>query len=266
MEQTYLAANRGWNTHQRKDGCDTCFIIHPLEKRIKLIPRWPTNVFFNVTTPTENTSEFNYLYGPNGIVRDGNGNAFFQTNQNWQQVLEFEASIAMRHILTFSPYPHFVHQANLFEYSPGRSLLYDWSKAVLAEHDKYFAVPIISQDWYELTDTLEGRTAFFEALKADAVRGIWDRVNNTIAIESDINTTVYVTGAILPGAETWLYGGQQVSKKVFTSGETLSATKTVPSTNVAPTLTGISGKNNTETEKVSFQVAASDTNADLLSF
>jgi len=263
---TYLAANRGWNTHERTDGCDSCFLIHPLEKRIKLVPRWPTNVFFNVTTPTENTSEFNYLYGPNGIVRDGNGNAFFQTNQSWQQVLDFEASIALRHILSFSPYPHFVHQANLFEYTAGRSLLYDWSEAVLAEHDKYFAVPIISQDWFELTSTLDGRTKFFEALKADAIRGVWDRVNNTIAIESDVNTTLYLTGLTVPATDSWVYGNQLVTQMQINAGQTVTAQKAQPSNNSAPSLAGLSSQNNIATETVSFSASATDANNDLLSF
>ncbi len=262
----YLAANRGWNTHTRTDGCDTCLIPHPLNSSIKLIPRWPTNIFYNTTTPTENASEFNYLYGPNGIIKDGNGNPFFSSNQSWQQVLAFESEIAMRHVLSFSPYPHFFHQNNLKEYAPGRNLIYDWSEAVLTEYSKYFNTPIISQDWEGMTTTMSRRTSFFEALQANAISGTWNRVDNTISISTSKNATVFVTGADLASGGKWTYGADKVSRKWLTSGQTISGVVAKPVANRAPTLSSIANQSGLEGTATSIEVSFNDADKDFLGF
>ena len=220
----YLAANRGWNTHVAE--CDSCLITHPLNANIKLIPRWPTNIFFNTTTPAENTSEFNYLYGPNGIVKDGNGNAFFATNQTWSQILDFEADIALRHILSSSPYPHYVHQNNLREYQNGRSLIYDLSEAIFAEYSQYFSLPLISQDWNALTSTLESRTSFFNA----GASGVINKTDNSVTITSENGGTVYVTGAQFTNVPTFNYGSKTVSQVELGKGQSISNGSGGPST------------------------------------
>ena len=220
----YLAANRGWNTHVAE--CDSCLITHPLNSNIKLVPRWPTNVFFNTTTPAENTSEFNYLYGPNGIVKDGNGNPFFTTNQTWAQILDFEADIAMRHILSASPYPHFVHQNNLREYQDGRSLIYDLSEAIMQEYSEFFSLPLVSQDWNALTSTLESRTSFFNA----GASGVIDKTNNTVTITSANGGTVYVTGTQFANTPSFTYGTKQVSEVQLSPGQSISNSDVGPPT------------------------------------
>jgi len=211
----YLAANRGWNTHVAD--CDSCLITHPLNSNIKLVPRWPTNVFFNTTTPEENTSEFNYLYGPGGLVTDANGNGFFDTAQTWQQILDFEADIGLRHILSTSPYPHYIHQANLREYSPGRSLAYDLSEAIIQEYSQYFSLPLVSQTWSELTDTLEKRTSFFNA----GASGKIDKITKSITITSANGGTVYISGVDAPNATTFIYG-KTVSELELNANQTVT--------------------------------------------
>ncbi len=213
----YLAANRGWNSHVAE--CDSCLIEHPLESTIQLVPRWPTNIYYNVRTPTENVSEFNYLYGPNGVSKDGNGNAFFKENQTWEQVLKFEADMTMRHIMSASPYPHFFHQANIHEYAPGRSLMYDWSEAILERYSSYFSVPLLVQDWADLTQTLEERDSFYNS-KAS---GVWNRANNSVEVKAENPSTVFVTGVQASGGESFSYGGAQVTKLKLNAGQSATA-------------------------------------------
>ena len=261
---TYLAANRGWYSHEAK--CETCLIVHPLEPQIKLIPRWPTNVFYNVTNPTENVSEFNFLYGPNGIVRDGNDNAFFSENQTWEQILDFEATIAMRHILTGSPYPHFVHQANLREYADGRSLLYDWTEATLKAYDKYLDLPLISQNWAQLTSTLEDRTSFYDA----GVSGILYRKLGLIEVTAASKGEVYVTGATI-GTDQFTYGSDSVSNIKLKAGVTVGGT--IPwntagdgSNNTKPSIQAVRNQSGSRGASVSLQITASDSDGDTLTY
>ncbi len=265
----YMAANRGWDSHTRADGCDTCLIRHPIEDRISLVPRWPTNIFYNTTDPIENASEFNNLYGPNGIIRDGFGNPFFTTDRTWEQVLNFEAEIAMRHVLSFSPYPHFFHQNNLREYAPGRSLMYDWSEAVLKEYSKYFDVPIISQDWQGMTETLEQRTSFYTALKKGAIRGTWNRADNSVNITTVIPTTIFVTGVDLNNGKTWRYGVDKVSQTYLTqegSANGAVASTASISANRAPTLSGISNQTSAEGAATSIALNFNDADNDIVGF
>jgi len=252
----YLAANRGWITHEA--ACDSCLITHPLEPNVKLVPRWPTNVFFNVTDPTENASEFNYLYGPNGIVRDGNGNPFFTTDQSWSQILDFEAGIAMRHILSGSPYPHYIHQGNLREYAPGRSLLYDWTEATLQVYDSYFNIPLISQDWAQMTTTLEQRTSFFNANAS----GVWDRSTNDVSITSTNGGTVFVTGASIAGASTFNYGNATVSVVNIGAGGTTNPLPTLDTITVA----AIAAQSSEEGVDLNLQVSAQHSSGATLSY
>ncbi len=224
----YMAANRGWFSHVAP--CDSCFLRHPLESRIKLIPRWPTNIFFNTTNPTENASEFNYLYGPQGIIKKPDGSPFFATNQSWQQILGFETSITMRHILSMSPYPHYVHQGNLREYQAGRSLTYDYAEDVLKTYSSYFAVPLVSQSWEGITSTLDKRTSFFNA----GASGVLNKLDNTVTITSANGGTVFVTGTSFANTSSFSYGGKTVSELNLSAGQSLTnggvdnGTPTVP--------------------------------------
>lgn len=220
----YLAANRGWDTHVAE--CDTCLITHPLNSNIKLVPRWPTNIFFNTSTPEENTSEFNYLYGPGGIVTDAFGNSFFDRALTAQEILDFEADIGLRHILSTSPYPHFIHQGNLREYSPGRSLAYDLSEAIMKEYSQYFSLPLVSQTWAEMTDTLEKRTSFFNA----GASGKIDILTKAVTITSANGGTVFVTGVNAANATTFTYGNV-VSELELTANQTVTLSGTTANTN-----------------------------------
>ncbi|MEZ4632661.1 MAG: hypothetical protein R2880_18440 [Deinococcales bacterium] len=212
----YLAANRGWYSHTA--ACDSCGIVHPLDQRIFLVPRWPTNIFYNAGTPAQNVSEFNYFYGPNGIIRDGNGNPFFSSNLSYAQMLNYEAETALYHILTFSPYPHFFHQQNLRQYTSGKSLLYDWSSAVLRLYSSYFNLPVLNLKWLDTAKLTEERTSFFNA----GAKGVWNRQNNTVALSSSQGGMIFTTGMSLNGATSWLYGATRSSKVNIAANTTLS--------------------------------------------
>ena len=111
----YMGANHSLKSQVA--ACETCGIRHPLEPDIFLIPRYPTNVFYNITTPEEAVDEYNYIYGPNGTA------PYWPENLDYDEYLKVETDLALYHLLSFSPYPHFFHQANLYEYEAGRSLL-----------------------------------------------------------------------------------------------------------------------------------------------
>lgn len=66
----YLAANMSVRSHEPVN-CWGCGINHPLEPRILLVPRWPTNLFATPTTPADMMDAYNLVYGPNGFLPGG---------------------------------------------------------------------------------------------------------------------------------------------------------------------------------------------------
>ncbi|MEZ4605418.1 MAG: RICIN domain-containing protein [Deinococcales bacterium] len=256
----YLAANRGWISHTAE--CDSCGIVHPLEPRIMLIPRWPTNIFYNTGTPDENVSEFNYLYGPNGIIRDGNGNPFFSQNQSYQQMLNFEAQTALYHVLTGSPYPHFFHQENLREYAAGKSLIHDWTEALLERYNSYYTLPLITLPWVDMAKQVEDYTSFYYS----GVTGRWDRAVGTVSLLSNKAAMIYVSGAQISGGQSWNYGDNKGSKRAFSAGQRISASVLNLGGNAAPALNTVASQSSREGDSISLALTASDSDGDILTF
>src|SRR6266545_1258846 len=60
----YLHGNMSFASH--RPDCFNCGKIHPLEPSLTIVPDWPTNIAYHVTTPDEETTFYNSYYGPTG--------------------------------------------------------------------------------------------------------------------------------------------------------------------------------------------------------
>jgi len=185
----YVGVNRSVGSHTAD--CDSCGIWHPLDPKLMLVPRWPTQVYFNVTNPTEVVSEYNDIH---------------KQNIDYTTFLEREAETTLRHIISGSVYPHFFHQSNFDEYTSGRSLVSDWVEAVMQEYSQYFDLPIVSFYWDAMTNYVEKKTKFNNS---DVV-GLWDRPINTVHITSKNGGTIFLTGT--HQGNGWSYGAAKVSE------------------------------------------------------
>ena len=201
----YMGANH--SLESQVAACETCGIRHPLEPDIFLIPRYPTNVFYNVTTPEEVVDEYNHIYGPGGTA------PFWPENLDYEEYLEVETDLALYHVLSFSPYPHFFHQANLYEYEAGRSLLYDWLETLTGRYSELYKVPLVNLQWHETGEQLERRNSFLEA----GASGVWDRAAKAVTLSAEVGGEVFATGLRFGSSET--YGGQSISRRTFAPGE-----------------------------------------------
>jgi hypothetical protein len=170
-----------------------------------MLPRWPTNIFYNVTNPSQLEDEYNYLYHGR-YVNAGLNPCEIPTGicspRNYAEILKIEAHTALQHMLSFNKWPHFFHQANLARYDEnGNTLEFDWLNAVFTEYEKLFKLPVKNLPYYLIGD----HTAGSLSAKSATVQAIWDRTTNQVSISA--NKTVpnlRVTG--LSGGE--LYGGQ----------------------------------------------------------
>jgi hypothetical protein len=84
-----------------------------------ILPRWPTNIFYNVSKPSQLVDEYNYIYydryvsaGQNPCTAGG-----ICAKRTYADILTAEATAAVQHMLSFKKYPHFFHQANAAKYN-----------------------------------------------------------------------------------------------------------------------------------------------------
>ncbi|HJT50767.1 MAG TPA: hypothetical protein VJ734_02380 [Nitrosospira sp.] len=170
-----------------------------------ILPRWPTNIFYNVTNPVQLEDEYNYIYYHRYVDAGQNPceiSGAICSPQDYGEILMVEADIALRHMLSFNKWPHFFHQANLAKYNAsGNTLQFDWINAVFSEYEWLFNLPVKNFPYYLIGDL----TAKNLNAKSAAIHAIWNRTANQVILYA--NKTVpnlRVTG--LAGGE--LYGGQ----------------------------------------------------------
>ncbi len=111
----------------------------PANPRIFIIPRYPTNLYYNVSTPAEWVSEYNHFYGVNGIVSPPPGQtSWFGGNSTYAQILDREAETLLRYMLKYHANSWMFHAANLKAYDgaggTNRSPLGDLLDAVTTKY------------------------------------------------------------------------------------------------------------------------------------
>ncbi|GAA3640177.1 hypothetical protein C8D88_103180 [Lentzea atacamensis] len=221
----YLQGNMSFAGHRPK--CGNCGIYHPLRPELLVVPDWPTAIDFEATSPEEQTALFNRQYGRNGKADDHRDH-----DLTYEQVIDTEAEEAARHLMSGSAYAHTLHQGNLREYAPGRSLAFDWINATVAKYAALHRVPLLGPDWLTLARYVEARTAHFAALDAgrDAV---WDRSTDAITYVPSAAGSLFLTGvrqreateADQGGAdESDTYGAATVAKIGLATNQTVVLT------------------------------------------
>jgi hypothetical protein len=175
-----------------------------------LLPRYPTSIFYNVTSPDQLVSEYNYMFHDRFVAAGQDpctvGGGALCTTRTYAKILAAEANTALQHILSFKKYPHFFHQGNVAKYDvAGNTLQFDWLNAVYSTYEQLFKLPVKNIPYYLIGDmTKDSLTA-----KSATISAIWDRTTNQVTLSA--NKTVnnlLVTG--LQSQDGDLYGGQYI--------------------------------------------------------
>ncbi|MBM7809946.1 Agd3-related carbohydrate-binding protein [Saccharothrix algeriensis] len=216
----YLQGNMSFAGH--RPSCANCGIHHPLRGEIFVVPDWPTSIAFEATDPEEQTALFNAAYG-----RAGTEPEHGDRDLTYEEIVEVEADTAAQHLMSGSAYAHTLHQGNVREYAPGRSLAFDWINATVAKYAAYYSVPLKNPDWLFLAGYVEARNAHFAQLSSrrDAV---WNRATGAVEYTADGGGALFVTGVgTRPATEAdqtspdegETYGSDPVSRLGLTRGE-----------------------------------------------
>jgi hypothetical protein len=178
---------------------------------------------FEATTPAEQVSRYNSLYGTHGTHQRGR-------DVNYAEYVKAEADEALSHVMSGSVYSHTVHQTNLHQYAPGRCLVFDWLDEVVARYSSYYQVPLETPDWVALAAYVGYRTAHYKAI-GTADDAVWDRVTDTITYTPAGDMALFVTGlATRPATaadqrgpdEAEDYGSDSVSRLGLADGKTVT--------------------------------------------
>jgi hypothetical protein len=185
----------GWNNPSPNAG-----IYSQYQSGILIIPRRPTNLFFNVSTPDKWQAEYNAIY-----------RGYWGRDLSYDEILDFEASVLLQDLLRGANDPWMFHQANARDYGGGRSLLSDLHDSVLAKYGAVSRLPIVSHTMDELGGRVAMRMAYDQS-QAMAVIGPGAQI--TVRV---VNAAVVpVTGLCTPAAET--YAGQKISYLALAAG------------------------------------------------
>ena len=172
-----------------------------------LLPRYPTNVYVNATTPAEDVDEYNWIYYERHVAA-GNDPCTIPgaicSPKTYEQLLAAEADTTLTHMLSGKAWPHYFHQSNLRDYGGGRTLQTDWMDAVMTRYEQLFTLPVRTPRAYELGPAALDRIVARE----QAVRGWLDIDTQIVTLVANGTARPLVTG-VTGGTP---YGGQPIAK------------------------------------------------------
>ncbi|MFC7534740.1 hypothetical protein [Actinoplanes sp. GCM10030250] len=209
----YLHGNMSFTSHQPAHL--NTGIAHPMAPGISVVSDWPTNIAYFVTTPEEETAFYNSFYGPNGKF------PYWPTDRTYQQILDYEAGVALQHVAAGGINTHTFHIANVHDYGGGGSLVNDWVRTVIGKYESYYAVPLLNSDWSGIGAYTSVRDAHFAQL-AGGVDAVYDRVAGTVAVSSPLAGTVQVGG--VQTAATTSYGSDRTAPVTLTANTAVTLT------------------------------------------
>jgi len=203
----YIHGNFSVASH--RPPCSICGIA--LRENLLMIPVWPTNIAYTVTTPAEATSFYNYIYAPGGQ------NPFWPRALTYQEILEQETDLALYHLQT-SASSHYFHQANLREYAPGHSLVFDYLNRLMHKYSSYYRIPVLNPSWDEIGAYVAERTSHTSLLQA-GITATWDRSANRVIFTAPVGRSgvLFFTGAAQGVSQ--VYGGDTISKINLSAGQ-----------------------------------------------
>jgi hypothetical protein len=183
--------------------------------KLLVMPRRPTDLYFNVSQPAEWVAEYAALHN---------------VNASHQQIVATVSDALVRYLLRGENDTWMFHQANLRDIGGGQSLLSNLLEATLDKYAARATFPVLSPTMDDLADIVQARMQ----LDASGVSAtIEPGAKLTVRVTSA--ATVPVTGLCTPSVET--YGGQQISYLPLAAGQSI----TLSLGNCNPGVTGPGG-------------------------
>ena len=203
-------------------------LLNALQPAVLEIPRIPSELYYNVSQPSEWIPEYEALRSPTAAV-------------DYATIIGTQSDDFLQYLLNGNNDPWMFHQANARDYDgAGHSLLTDLMDATFAKYGAVATFPVVSP----VMDDLASRVRNRMALNAS---GVVATVQSGTSMTVSVNNaaTVPVTGLCTTGAET--YANQTISYLTLAAGQsvTLSLTSCNPGIGGAGGTGGASGAGGT---------------------
>ena len=186
-------------------------ITNPLQPGILMIPRHPTNLYFNVQKPADWVAEDNCLYpaGAYGHV------------DTYAQLLDRESTMLLSYLLRGDIDPLMFHQPNMGAYDGTHSLLGDLMDATFAKYSKLVSVPIQSPTQEQLGQKMAARMAYNGAGVTAKMVGA-----GTISVSAQKDATIPITGLVTDCSQCKAepYAGQNITWVTLRAGQSVNLT------------------------------------------
>ncbi len=187
---------------------------NPINARLYQVPRHPTSIFYDVSTPETETDEYNNIY-----------RTHFGRDLTYTEILDTDSEFGLFYLLQGDVDPLMFHQANLRRYNPGvspaRSLYGDWADAVFTKYLAYFDAPIITLRQNTIGSEMQARAKFDACgLTATIVEAATSR---SLELSATAGCTIPVTGlssSLYGSVQT--YGGDPTTSVVVGPGQVRS--------------------------------------------
>jgi hypothetical protein len=179
-------------------------IYSSIQPGMFFIPRKPTNLFYNVSTPSEWMAEYNYLY-----------TAYWGRALTYAEILDKESQNQLVYLLQGNIDPTMYHQSNTRAYDGVHTLLGDLLDTAFAKFRKYSTLPIVSQKQHDTGARMQKTMARNQA-------GVVGTITPGVSMSFTSPATVdfAVTGICTSSSER--YAGKCITNVHVDAGQTVS--------------------------------------------
>jgi len=181
---------------------------NPLDARLYQIPRHPTSIFYDTSSPETEADEYNHIY-----------RAYYGRDLEYTEILDKDSEFGLHYLLTGDIDPLMFHQANLRNYAGGRSIYADWIDAVVTKYLAFTDAPILTLSQNQIGTAMQARG------KLDAcgatVTMIESAGTRSLQLKATKACTVPLTGVVAPAnglVET--YAGDPTTFVTMLAGQT----------------------------------------------
>jgi len=180
-------------------------IYNQYQPDILMVPRRPVNLYYNVTTPSQWTGEYNSIY-----------HSYWGRDLSYGEILDKESDVLVQYMLRGEIDPWMFHQTNLRAYDGVHTLLGDLLDRTLDKYGSLFVLPARSLTHAALGEWMANRMRYNAAGIVASIKPD----QGTLTITASQSAVVPVTGLCTASSET--YGGQCVSHVSLSAGQTVT--------------------------------------------
>ncbi|MGZ4277616.1 MAG: Agd3-related carbohydrate deacetylase [Solirubrobacteraceae bacterium] len=219
------------------------------EGAVQAFPRYPSNVYYNVSKQSQQLDEYNWIYvapaNGGGCVPIAGVTTCRTTPATWTDYVTSENNVMFRHVMGNDPRPHFMHQSNLADYNPALpetdpnqgGILYPVIDGLLGRYDAGIdrsSAPLLQLTSAQIAATLAQQSAWAANLAAGKVDAwLLDgvlHVRNLDGAAMDVPLTGTTVGD--------LYAGQRSGWTSIPAGGEQAFSPNDPANAAAPTVSG----------------------------